>query len=160
MDVDPWAVVVRHRKWYLLCWSHAKDARRVLRVDRIAGVETLARTFVAPVDLDPVQTLEEHLSEGWGHRVEILVDAPVEAVARWVPRNRGRLEPADGGRTRVTGSTDDVEWYAEHLADVRAPFHVLAPPQLAAAVRVLGERLVAAAGAVRAADATAPAPAR
>jgi predicted DNA-binding transcriptional regulator YafY len=164
MDVDPWAVVVRHRKWYLLCWSHAKDARRVLRVDRVTRVEALAESFVAPVDLDPVQTLEEHLSEGWGHRVEIVVDAPVEVVGRWVPRNRGRLEPAAGGRTLVTASTDDMEWYAEHLAEVRAPFRVLAPPQLADAVRALGERLVAAAGdagaGVRAADATEPAPAR
>ena len=37
LDLDPWAVVVRHRRWYLLGWSHDKDARRVLRVDRVRG---------------------------------------------------------------------------------------------------------------------------
>ena len=27
-EVDPWAVVVRHGRWYLLCRSHTKDAPR------------------------------------------------------------------------------------------------------------------------------------
>lgn len=35
--VDPWAVVVRHGRWYLLCHAHASDARRAYRVDRVAG---------------------------------------------------------------------------------------------------------------------------
>src|SRR3954451_11562879 len=59
MDVDPWAVVVRHRRWYLLCWSHAKGARRVLRVDRVRGERVLARRFEPPADLDPLAAVEE-----------------------------------------------------------------------------------------------------
>ena len=47
MDVDPWAVVVRHRRWYLLGWSHTKGAMRVLRVDRVARVGVLPETFAA-----------------------------------------------------------------------------------------------------------------
>jgi predicted DNA-binding transcriptional regulator YafY len=39
MEVDPWAVVLRHSLWYLLGWSHTSGARRVLRVDRIAAIE-------------------------------------------------------------------------------------------------------------------------
>ncbi len=62
MDVDPWAVVVRRGRWYLLCWSHTRDARRLLRVDRVATVEALAETFTPPEDLDAHRTVEEHLS--------------------------------------------------------------------------------------------------
>ena len=65
MEVDPWAVVVRHGRWYLLCWSHSADARRVLRVDRVASVDVLEETFPPPEELDPVEALEEHLAEGW-----------------------------------------------------------------------------------------------
>jgi predicted DNA-binding transcriptional regulator YafY len=39
MEVDPWAVVLRHSRWYLLAWSHSRQAQRVLRVDRIARAE-------------------------------------------------------------------------------------------------------------------------
>jgi predicted DNA-binding transcriptional regulator YafY len=37
-DVDPWAVVVRHGRWYLLCHSHRADAVRAFRIDRIQSV--------------------------------------------------------------------------------------------------------------------------
>jgi predicted DNA-binding transcriptional regulator YafY len=30
MEVDPWAVVLRHSRWYLLCWSQTRQERRVL----------------------------------------------------------------------------------------------------------------------------------
>ena len=52
MEVDPWAVVLRHSRWYLLAWSHTKAAQRVLRVDRIVAIETLPQAFTPPPDLD------------------------------------------------------------------------------------------------------------
>jgi predicted DNA-binding transcriptional regulator YafY len=82
MQVDPWAVVLRHSRWYLLCWSHARSARRVLRVDRIVTAEALPHTFTPPPDLDALGTLEEHLSQGWTYPVDVLVDAAVEETAR------------------------------------------------------------------------------
>ena len=39
-DVDPWAVIVRHGLWYLLCHSHRADAVRAYRIDRILSVTT------------------------------------------------------------------------------------------------------------------------
>src|SRR5690349_1039851 len=58
---EPWAVVVRYGRWYLLCRSVAADAVRTYRIDRVASVELLAERFEPPADLDPVATLEEHL---------------------------------------------------------------------------------------------------
>ncbi len=146
MEVDPWAVVVRHGRWYLLCWSHTADARRVLRVDRVASVEVLDDTFTPPDEVDAVQLLEEHLAEGWRYDVEVVIDAPLETVAGWIRRNLGRLEVIDDDHTRLIGSTDEPDWYAEHLAQVRAPFHVVGPPELRDAVRELGNRLLEAVG--------------
>jgi predicted DNA-binding transcriptional regulator YafY len=141
MDVDPWAVVVRHGRWYLLCWSHSRGARRVLRVDRVAGLESLAETFEPPGDLDPVKALEEHLAEGWRYAVEVLVDAPVERVARWVPRSIARLEDAGEGRTRLVGTTDEPDWYAAQLARIEAPFEILGSPELREVAAAMGRRL-------------------
>src|SRR6185312_10557458 len=55
-EVDPWAVVVRHGRWYLLCHSHRADAIRTYRIDRIRAAEPVAGTFEPPADLDPVAT--------------------------------------------------------------------------------------------------------
>ncbi|MEU8274920.1 helix-turn-helix transcriptional regulator [Microbispora bryophytorum] len=142
MEVDPWAVVVRRGRWYLLCWSHTRNARRVLRVDKVAGVETLDVPAVPPPDLDPAEMLEDHLSAGWRHQVEVVVDAPAEAVAEWVPRSLGRREPIDATTTRLVGSTDEPDWYVRQLTAIRAPFRIVGSRELREAAESLGRRLL------------------
>ena len=146
MDVDPWAVVVRHRRWYLLGWSHTKDARRVLRVDRVARVAVLTDTFTAPDDLDPVRELEEQLSQGWRYAVEVEIDAPPTGVEHWLPRTFGRLEALGDRRTRLLATTDEPDWYAAQLAAQPYGFRVVGGPELRAAVTALARRLAAADG--------------
>ncbi len=145
-DVDPWAVVVRHGRWYLLCRSHAADALRAYRVDRVRTVEVLDETFTPPPGLDPVAVLEEHLAVGWEYDVEVVVDAPVDTVAQCLSRALGRLEPLDGRTTRLVGSTSNPIWYAEQLVAVPAPYRILRCRELQDAARAMGQRMVAAAG--------------
>ena len=146
MEVDPWAVVLRHSRWYLLCWSHTRDARRVLRVDRITAAQPLLETFTAPPGLDPLRLLEEHLSQGWSHPVDVLIDAPVAAVACWLPRSLGILSACgdDGSRTRLTASTDEPAWYAGQLAMLPFRFRVTESAPLRQALAELGRRLLTA----------------
>lgn len=145
MEVDPWAVVVRHGRWYLLCHSHTAGARRAFRVDRIRRVEIMEDTFVPPTDLDAVGLLEDHLAAGWEFEAEVVIDAPLDRVARRVPRAIGRLEPVDDRTTRLAGSTSNPAWYAEQLALIPAPFRVVGCPEIQRAVLQLGQRLLAAA---------------
>ncbi|WP_151082285.1 helix-turn-helix transcriptional regulator [Nocardioides cynanchi] len=140
VDLDPWAVVVRHGLWYLLCWSYTADARRALRIDRALDVQRLPDRFTPPPDLDPVRMLEEQLSQGWTHEIEVIVEAPLERVSWWIPRSIGRLEETDGG-TRLLASTDDLAWYAEMLSFVHAPFHVVRPQGLRDELAALAARL-------------------
>jgi hypothetical protein len=74
-------------------------------VDRVLRVEVLDDTFTPPADLDPVAAVEAHLGLGWEFEVEVLVDAPAEQVARWVPATMGRVDPVDEGSCRLVGST-------------------------------------------------------
>jgi predicted DNA-binding transcriptional regulator YafY len=145
IEVDPWAIVVRHGRWYLLCWSHAANARRAYRIDRVREVQLLDGTFPPPADLDPVAVLEDHLAIGWEYDVEVVIHAPAETVGRCLPRTLGRLEPLDAQTTRLVGSTSNPVWYAGQLAAIPAPYHIMRGPQLQNAARVLGQRLLAAA---------------
>ena len=142
--VDPWAVVVRHGRWYLLCRSHKADAVRAYRIDRVRSLEVLEDTFTPPVELDPVALLETHLAAGWEYDVEVVVHGPFEAVARCVPRTLGTLESIDGETTRLVGSTSNPYWYVEQLAALPAPFRIVKCPELQHAARDLGQRLLAA----------------
>ncbi|WP_214324368.1 helix-turn-helix transcriptional regulator [Nonomuraea sediminis] len=142
IEADPWAVVVRHGRWYLLCHSHTSNARRAYRIDRVHAVEPLEDTFVPPVGLDAVAELEDHLAVGWEYEVEVIIDAPADTVARCLPRAAGRLEPVDATTTRLVGSTSNPAWYAEQLATIHAPFRIVGCPELQRAARALGQRLL------------------
>jgi predicted DNA-binding transcriptional regulator YafY len=144
VEADPWAVVVRHGRWYLLCRSIAKDAVRAYRVDRVRGVETLADTVSPPADLDPVAVLEEHLAVGWEYDVEVVIEAPFDTVARCVPRAIGKLTPLDAGTTSLVGSTSNPTWYAEQLALIPAPYRIVRCPEVRRAARLLAERMLSA----------------
>ncbi len=146
MDVDPWSVVLRHSRWYLLCWSQRAGDRRVLRVDRIKTVTLTAHYFRPPEELDALRLLEEQLSSGWPYPVEVLIEAPVREAARHLPRSLGSLEPVDETACRLVGSTENIHWYARRLAVLPMAWRVVQSEELRHAVLALASHVSAAAG--------------
>jgi hypothetical protein len=111
----------------------------------VRSVEVLDTGFTPPADLDPVAMLEEHLGVGWEYDVEIVIDGPLAAVGRCLPRPLGRLEVVDADTTRLVGSTSNPVWYAEQLAGIPAPYRIVRCPELREAARAIGQRLLTAA---------------
>ncbi|MGX7671504.1 helix-turn-helix transcriptional regulator [Plantactinospora sp. DSM 117369] len=143
-EVDPWAVVVRYGRWYLLCHAHHADAVRTYRLDRVRAVRETGHTFEPPAGLDPVAALEENLGSGWEFPTRVVFDAPVAEVAPWIRPPMGRLEPSGDGCVLV-GSTGNPSMYAqEWLPTVPFAFRVEGGPELRAAVAALAARLTAA----------------
>ena len=147
-DVDPWAVVVRHGRWYLLCHSHRTRAVRAYRIDRIQSAATGREQFRAPGDLNYVELLEQHLGAGWEFETKVVFDAPYDEAARHVRPPMGRLERTrDGKRCVLIGTTSNPAMYAgEWLAAIPIRFHVEGGPELRAAVAAVAARLTAALG--------------
>ena len=144
-DVDPWAVVVRHGRWYLLCHSHRADGVRTYRIDRIASVSEGSETFAAPEELDHAGLLEQHLGIGWEYETRVVFDAPYDEVVQFVRPPMGRLERSDDARCVLTGSTNNPTMYAgEWLAAIPLPFRVEGGPELRNAVAEVAQRLSAA----------------
>jgi predicted DNA-binding transcriptional regulator YafY len=140
--VDPWAVVVRHGLWYLLCRADHVDAVRTYRVDRVRGVRPTGERCEVPADLDPVATLETHLASGWEHETRVVVLAPYAEVAPWIRPVMGRLEPLGDDRCLLTGSTSNPRMYAgEWLAGLPFELRVEGGPELRAATADLAERM-------------------
>ncbi|GGM13763.1 helix-turn-helix transcriptional regulator [Nakamurella endophytica] len=145
-DVDPWAVVVRHGRWYLVCRSCRADAVRAYRVDRVRSVEGVDAVFDVPEDLDAVALLEENLAEGWEFTADVLIQAPTAEVVQRLPRSLGRVQPVDDDTCRLVGTTSNPWWYVEQLAAIPVPFRILGGREIRHAAAAVGERLTAAAG--------------
>ncbi|WP_433305804.1 helix-turn-helix transcriptional regulator [Actinoplanes sp. CA-030573] len=144
-EVDPWAVVVRHGRWYLLCHSHRAAATRTYRIDRVRAVRHLPQGFTPPEGLDPVAALEESLGTGWKYVTRVRFHAPKEKVAPWIRPPMGRLEPDGDERCVLTGSTRNPAMYAqEWLSVIPFPFSVLEGPELRDAVAEVAARFGAA----------------
>jgi len=142
-EVDPWAVVVRYGRWYLLCHSHRADAIRTYRIDRVRAVRQTTCEFKPPDGLDPVAAVEENLGKGWEFTTRVVFDAPLSEVAPWIRPPMGRLEPSGDGCV-LTGSTRNPAMYAqEWLGCVPFGFRVDGGQELRAAVATLATRLAA-----------------
>jgi predicted DNA-binding transcriptional regulator YafY len=145
-EVEPWAVVVRYGRWYLLCRSLRADAIRTYRIDRILAAEQTEDEFEMPDGLDPVASVEENLGMGWEYATRVVFDAPTAKVAPWIRPPMGRLEPLGDGCVLI-GTTSNPAMYAtEWLPCVPFPFHVEGGPELHAAVTAVADRLSAAIG--------------
>jgi predicted DNA-binding transcriptional regulator YafY len=143
-EVDPWAVVVRHGRWYLLCHSHGAGAIRTYRVDRVRAVQQTTHEFEPPDDLDPVAALEENLGTGWEFPTRVVFHAPAERVAPWIRPPMGRLRPS-GDECVLVGSTGNPAMYAqEWLAAMPFDFRVDGGDELRAAVAAVAARFAAA----------------
>jgi len=143
-EVDPWAVVVRHGRWYLLCHSHRADAIRTYRIDRVRAVQQTTHEFEPPRGLDPVTVVEENLGTGWEFPTRVVFDAPRAEVAPWVRPPMGRLEPWGDGCVLI-GSTSNPAMYAqEWLATIPFAFRVDGGQELRAAVATVAARFAAA----------------
>jgi predicted DNA-binding transcriptional regulator YafY len=140
-EVDPWAVVVRFGRWYLLCHSHRAGAVRTYRVDRIRSVGTTGHHFEPPAGLEPVASLEQHLGTGWRCPVRVAFDVPTDEVRPWLRGPMGRLEP-DGEGCVLLGSTRNPAMHvSEWGASVPFTFRVEDGPELREAVAALSDRL-------------------
>ena len=155
VDVDPWGVVGRAGRWYLLCYAHHVSDVRTYRVDRIGSVTRTTRRFDPPDDLDPVAALGEHLGTGWPYPTRVIFSAPLEEVQRWIRPPMGHLEPHEAGCVLI-GTTSSPGMYArEWLSVMPFPFRVEGGDELRAAVAEVAEQLTAAV-ADEADDASAP----
>lgn len=143
-EMDPWAVVVRYGRWYLLGHAYSANATRTYRIDRIRTVTQTVASFVPPPDLDPVAALETHLGSGWEYDTRVVFDAPLDEVAPYIRPPMGRLEPAGDGCVLV-GSTSNPAMYArEWLPNIPFPFRVEGGPELRAEVTAVAARFATA----------------
>ncbi|MCT1458359.1 WYL domain-containing protein [Aestuariimicrobium sp. p3-SID1156] len=140
-EADPWGLVVRYGRWYLICHSHRVDAVRTYRVDRITEVAQTGESFSLPDGFDPVQALEEHLARGWEHSTRVVFQASLEAVRSWIGASMGRLSEHPEGCV-LEGSTDNPGMYAaEYLAAIPHDFRVEGGPELRQAMADLSNKL-------------------
>jgi predicted DNA-binding transcriptional regulator YafY len=144
--VEPHRLVSAGRRWYLVAWDVRRGDWRTFRGDRLTDARLAGRRF--PRRPIPGGDAAAFVSRSIGamptqHRVELVVDAPEEVVARATSAVRGRVEALADGWCRVEMGADSPEWLAFVVAELALDheIEVDAPPEVLDVLRRLSDRV-------------------
>ena len=142
--VEPHHVVPVSSRWYLVAWDLDRDDWRTFRLDRITAPRPTGRRFdprTLPAP-DPATYVTASIAAiPTAHHVEVVVEAPVEAVqevlGRW-----GTATAEGPDMTRIAMDVDALSWPVMFLAALNVQVHRAEPAELRALLRQLAEHFV------------------
>ncbi|NHZ98000.1 YafY family protein [Massilia sp. CCM 8734] len=148
-DFDAYGLAFRGGCWYVTGMCHLRAGMRSFRIDRIVKVEPRPVSFARPAGFDALGYLNQSLAVMQReHAVEVLLHTDLKTASAHFHGALGVFDQApDGVLLRCT--TDDLDWFAGHLAGLPFDFAVRAPDQLRASLAKLAERLLRLAGTLR-----------
>ena len=134
-EIDPYALVNRAGWWYVIGHCHLRNAGRSFRLDRIAELTLLDKTFRAPENFNAQQFLAQAF-EAEAKVVMRLRFAPNAAqLARDNRAYWDSLEEQDDGSIIITASMPDLSWAAAMTLGYGPIVTVIAPDELKRVVR-------------------------
>lgn len=144
--VEPYRLVATARRWYLFSFDLDRDDWRVFRLDRMRDVRATTWRFTAREAPDAVEHVTRGISRSvYRHDVAVRVRAPADQVGDRYGPTIAQLEPEGEGACLMRMGGDQLDVIASYLAFLPWEFEVVGPPELAQAVRELGQRMVRAA---------------
>ena len=139
--VEPYGLVGRRGRWYLVAFCRLREAYRTFRLDRMEDMETQNVPFFRDEEFNFRQYAEEQLeSFNWGTQYTVDFASSPQQVRKKIGPITGRVESREDG-CRLTATTDDFDYEARYLANIGLPFTVVGPQELAVAVWRLAKQL-------------------
>ncbi|PZG14626.1 helix-turn-helix transcriptional regulator [Nonomuraea aridisoli] len=141
-DVEPYRLVHRRGRWYLVGYDVGRDGWRTFRVDRVSPRTPSGPRFTPrelPADGDVAAYVEKGVNTAmWRHRATVLLHAPAERIRAL--RTGVEIEPVDDATCLARLGGDDLEGMAVWIGFLGVDFEVLDSPELTEQVRLLAER--------------------
>jgi predicted DNA-binding transcriptional regulator YafY len=140
-DFDPYGLVWRGGRWYVVGHCHLRAGLRSFRLDRIDGVQALPVSFGRPDNFDALAHLAFSVATlPRAHAIEVLLETDLATARHELFDAIGVFEPGDDG-TVLFAQADDLDWFARELSRLPFDFVVRSPTALRDALRACGERL-------------------
>ncbi|MFN3002913.1 helix-turn-helix transcriptional regulator [Mycolicibacterium wolinskyi] len=143
--LEPYQLVTTGRRWYLMAYDRDRADWRSLRLDRMSDVRAMGSTFTARDAPDAASYVRRSISSSpYRYVARVRYHAPQDVVAQKFSAASVTVEADGPDACILTAGADDPERMVLYFATVGHDFEVLEPPEVAAAVRTVGERLRAA----------------
>jgi predicted DNA-binding transcriptional regulator YafY len=140
-EVDPYQVVYRAGRWYLVGYCHLRADLRVFRLDHIQHARALDETFT-PQPVDAIAAVERAIAQTpWRWEFAVLADATPDTLRSRMPATVATFHPQPDGTILLRGYADDLDILACTLAGLRCPLVIVRPDELRDAFHTLADRL-------------------
>jgi predicted DNA-binding transcriptional regulator YafY len=135
--VEPYGLVGRQGKWYLVGYCRLRRDYRTFRLDRMSSVSPLPEVFARDEGFDFRAYAIEHLENypvKW--KITIRFEHPLAVLQKKLPASLGELTEREDG-VRLVWPTDDLDYAAHYLLGLGLRFVVVDPPELRDSLRGL-----------------------
>jgi predicted DNA-binding transcriptional regulator YafY len=139
--LDPYGLVYREGRWYVVGFCHLRQGLRVFRLDRALQVEPRAESFTRPAGFDSLAYAVQAFAaipDTW--LVEALLETALDRVRWSVPPEFATLEETPEGVV-LRAYDNSLDHAARFLIGLGCPFVVRQPPELHDALRRLGDEI-------------------
>ncbi|MHC9296534.1 helix-turn-helix transcriptional regulator [Mycobacterium sp. LTG2003] len=141
--LEPYQLVTTGRRWYLMAYDRDREDWRSLRLDRMSDVRAMGSTFTGRDAPDAASYVQRSISASpYRYVARVRFHAPQEIVAQKFSAASVTVEADGSDACILTAGADDPERMVLYFATVGHDFEVLEPPEVAAAVRDVSERLL------------------
>jgi predicted DNA-binding transcriptional regulator YafY len=143
--VDPYGLVYRAGRWYVVGYCHLRASLRVFRLDRVQQATVQGEHFSRPADFDPLACVLRALAEQPGTwLVRVMLRTTFEQAWQQLPAGMATLQRRSEG-VEIRISVEDLEWIARFLVNLGTPFVVIEPAALRDTLRRLATEIAVAA---------------
>jgi predicted DNA-binding transcriptional regulator YafY len=140
-EFDPYGLVYRAGRWYIVGWCHLRRGLRSFRLDRVVSATSLTVSFERPGDFDTLAYLKQSISMiPRAHTVEVLLKTDLASAQCALLPYVGVLECVEEG-VLLRAQADDLDWIARELARLPFDFSVKSPTALRGAIARISQRL-------------------
>ena len=141
-DFDVYGLVYRGGRWYVVGYCRLRQGLRTLRLDRVAHAELAEATFTRPEGFDAVEYLDRAMATvPRAVPAEVFIHSSDIQACRVVCHSVGLLEP-EGDGLKLTGSYDEIDWYARELLRLPFRFEVRKPEALRGEIARIARELL------------------
>ncbi len=129
--LEPYRLVSGGYRWYLMAYDTDRADWRTFRVDRISEPEVTGGRFVPREAPDAASFVGTAVTVApYRYQAEVLVHAPVAALAGRTSPTSGMLTPVGEDRCLLREGAHSLDAVAFHLLALGVEFTVIKPPEL------------------------------
>ena len=147
-EVEPWALLYKYNRWYLIALDRNRKARRTFRVSRISELKIDQKPAEPHFDAPSIDMTEWHSADAWnlpGAEGEVTpVDVRFEFPrSLWADRNGvgEQVEALEGGAAIRRFGVRTADPFLRWLLSLQDEVAITHPPEHAAALEALREEV-------------------